>query len=134
MAKRKPREINKTERAQLLRNEYVHDVSRYTIRFTEEGKMRIWEGVRSGKSCLKVLFEMGIPPIDHVYDIAKRLPHVLKRELAQKGSFARFSGASYVDPAEPKTEKEARLLEELLLKEQELEFLKKITAKANGGK
>ena len=132
MAKNKAKYIGNAERARLLRNPYVRNVTHYSIQFTEEGKMKIWEGVKTGKSCLKVLFELGIPPTDHVYVIAKRLPHVLKRELEAKGNFVRTSQASYVGEPEPSSDAEARLREELLLKEQELELLKKIMRKANG--
>lgn len=133
MAKKKAAPITNLDRARLLKCPYVYNATKHSIAFTEEGKRRIWEGLLSGKSCVRVLLEdLGLPPVDHVYDIAKRLPHVLKRELQTKGSFERKSQRAYGGLPIPGDEAEKARMEELLLKEQELEFLKKITRKANG--
>ena len=134
MGRGKSRVISEADRAMLLSNKYIHAVSRCRVVFTEEGKATVWDGLRSGKSCIKALYEMGFPPTDFVSDMARTLPVRLRKEIPRKGHFssARVSRADGTGPAQTATEE--RLREELLLKEQELEFLKKITAKANGAR
>ncbi|MBO5528198.1 MAG: hypothetical protein J6A47_02625 [Bacilli bacterium] len=134
MAKPKARAMTNAERSKLLLSPYIRNATPHSIQFTEEAKWLIWEKVTQGKSCVKVLLEdLKLPPIGHVYDIAGRLPANLKKELDRKGTFARLRpGPSYSKPLA--REEEERLREKLLLDSQELEFLKKITAKANGGR
>lgn len=135
MAKNKSRKMTNAERSRLLKNPYVYNATPHSIRFTEEGKWKIWEGLLSGKSCIRVLLDdVGLPPIDHVFDMSRHLARKLKRELAEKGSFSRVDKREYAGVQVPKSEEEARLREELLIKSQELEFVKKITRKARGGK
>jgi hypothetical protein len=127
--------MTNAERARLLKNSYVRNATPHSIQFTEEGKRVIWKRVLEGKPCIKVLLEdIGLPPINHVYDIAGRLPFNLKKELERKGTFARLRSAPSCDGIEMKDASDESLREELLLKQQELEFLKKITKKANGGR
>ena len=123
------------ERARLLKSPYVRNATPHSIQFTEEGKREIWKRVLEGKSCIKILLEdIGLPPIDHVYDIARRLPSTLKKELERKGTFARLRSAPSCGEIAMKDASDESLREELLLKQQELEFLKKITKKASGGR
>ena len=112
MAGKKKRKITNLERSRLLKNPYVYNATAHSIRFTEEGKWKIWEGLLSGKSCIRVLLDdVGLPPIDHVYDMSRHLAHKLKRELAEKGSFARVDRREYAGVPIPKSAEEERTSE-----------------------
>ena len=85
MAKKKAAPITNLDRARLLKCPYVYNATKHSIAFTEEGKRRIWEGLLSGKSCVRVLLEdLGLPPVDHVYDCMRRSTSIGRGQNCQR--------------------------------------------------
>ena len=124
--------ISLEERKALIKNQYVYNVTEYCIIFTEEGKDIMYSKLLEGKSIIKIFDEMGIPFTDHILPKFRYFGKELKKEYARKGSFKRhYSFAPINDGLDGIRNKKIDELEKkLLLKEQELSFLKKITEAA----
>ena len=120
------------ERKILLQNKYIFDVTDHNIYFNEEGKKFIYDHVTSGMSITKTLMAMEIPitPI-----IQKRKRHIRDSIIAQYkkyGNFkTRYNSLNIVPISASSSASEFKKVKELedklLVKEQELNFLKKIT-------
>ena len=125
------REIPFETRIELLKNQYIYDVTKTSIQFTEEGKTKMFQEFKKGKSVRKVLSELGIIVSPLILEKTKHLKSYLTKEFKRKGNFKRkniklvLPQAEQINKIKDKTKEE--LVAELAIKNQELNFLKKIT-------
>lgn len=131
----RPQEIPFEVRVELLKNEYIYDVTRTSIQFTEEAKNKIFAEYKNGKSTRKILSELGIIVSPLILAKTKHLKAYLTKEYKRKGNFKRknvkINLPSTTEVAKIKEKSKDELVNELAIKNQEIAFLKKIT-KATG--
>ena len=127
----KLKEFSIDERIELLKNKYIYDVTKTCILFTEEGKEKLFEEYKNGKSTRKILTEMGIKTTEIVISKTRHLRGYLNKEYKRKGNFKRkHFKIDYVKPiniSKFKDKTKEELATELELRNQEIDFLKKIT-------
>lgn len=127
----KPLEIPFEIRVELLKNEYIYDVTKTCIQFTEEGKNKIFQEFKNGKSIRKILSELGIIVSPLILAKTKHLKNYLTRQYKLHGNFKRRNSKIIVpqntEINKIKEKSKEELVNELAIKNQELAFLKKIT-------
>ena len=118
-------------RIELLKNPYIYDVTKTGIQFTEEAKNKIYKAFKEGKSTRKILTELGIIISPLIISKTAHLKTYLTKELKQKGNFKRKVKIKEMPELEDvnklKEKSKDELANELAIKNQELDFLKKIT-------
>lgn len=132
MRKRNP--IPDDERMEIIKNEYVYDVSATNVYFTEEGKRRIYGGRMDGMSPAKIFLGMGLPISGILGKRGRNIVNAIVSNYRKRGTFeCKYGRKRRGEPAawNASADKRVRELEEMLaVKEQELSFLKKITETA----
>lgn len=76
------REIPFETRIELLKNQYIYDVTKTSIQFTEEGKIKMFQEFKKGKSVRKVLSELGIIVSPLILEKTKHLKVILQKNLS----------------------------------------------------
>lgn len=118
-------------RIELLKNPYIYDVTKTGIQFTEEAKNKIYKAFKEGKSTRKILTELGIIISPLIISKTAHLKAYLTKELKRKGNFKRKVKIKEMPKLEDvnklKEKSKDELANELAIKNQELDFLKKIT-------
>lgn len=127
----KLQEIPFEVRVELLKNEYIYDVTKTSIQFTEEAKNKIFQEYKNGKSTRKILTELGLIVSPLILAKTKHLKAYLTKEYKKKGNFKRkivkITLPSSTEISKIKEKSKDELVNELAIKNQELAFLKKIT-------
>lgn len=137
MPKRDP--IPEAERMEIIKSEYVYDVTATNIYFTEDGRRHIYDEYMAGKSPTKIFMGMGLPVSGVLGKRARNIAMTIARDYRKKGTFeCKYRRGQRGEPSHPSSEsadKRIRELEErLAIKEQELSFLKKITKAAGSAR
>ena len=133
----KPRKtIPEEERKELLNNPYIFDVTTCNIYFNKEGKKFIYEHLSSEMSITKTLLTMGIKLTPIIESRKNYIRNSIMKEGKGNPSFERKHQSSQKpltstsdDQFESKRIKE--LEDKLVIKEQELLFLKKLPRRSN---
>ena len=127
----KLQEIPFEVRVELLKNEYIYDVTKTSIQFTEEAKNKIFQEYKNGKSTRKILTELGLIVSPLILAKTKHLKAYLTKEYKKKGNFKRkivkITLPSSTEISKIKEKSKDELVNELAIKNQELAFFKKIT-------
>jgi len=121
------------EKELLIKNKYIYDVTEYAVMLTEEGKEFVYDGYCEGRSVRKSFSLMGIPFTPAIERMVPRLIDYLVVVKKRNGNFARkrhFKNKATIDKKYDYKEVD-KLRHKLLVKEQEIEFLKKITKTEN---
>ena len=118
-------------RIELLKNPYIYDVTKTGIQFTEEAKNKFYKAFKEEKSTRKILTELGIIISPLIISKTAHLKVYLTKELKRKGNFKRKVKIKEMPKLEDvnklKEKSKDELANELANKNQELDFLKKIT-------
>ena len=123
------KKFNEEEMNHLRASSYVLDVSPSIVHFTAEFKKKFWEAVLAGKKPRDIVIELGIDPNILGDTRMNGLKGMIKNEVkAGKGfrdldTYNKYLGG-YITP-----ECRIKYLEQqLIYKEQEIQFLKKIVS------
>ena len=123
------KKFTEEEMKHLRASSYVLDVSPSIVHFTAEFKKKFWEAILAGKKPRDIVIEMGIDP-DILGKIRMNgLKGMIKNEVkAGKGFRDLDTYNKYLDGYITPEGRIKYLEQQLVYKEQEIEFLKKIVS------
>jgi phosphopantothenoylcysteine synthetase/decarboxylase len=123
------KKFTEEEMKHLRASSYVLDVSPSIVHFTAEFKKKFWEAILAGKKLRDIVIEMGIDP-DILGKIRMNgLKGMIKNEVkAGKGFRDLDTYNKYLDGYITPEGRIKYLEQQLVYKEQEIEFLKKIVS------
>lgn len=123
------KKFTEEEMKHLRSSSYVLDVSPSIVHFTAEFKKKFWEAILAGKKPRDIVIEMGIDP-DILGKIRMNgLKGMIKNEVkAGKGFRDLDTYNKYLDGYITPEGRIKYLEQQLVYKEQEIEFLKKIVS------
>lgn len=123
------KKFTEEEMKHLRSSSYVLDVSPRIVHFTAEFKKKFWEAILAGKKPRDIVIEMGIDP-DILGEIRMNgLKGMIKNEVkAGKGFRDLDTYNKYLDGYITPEGRIKYLEQQLVYKEQEIEFLKKIVS------
>lgn len=123
------KKFTEEEMKHLRSSSYVLDVSPSIVHFTAEFKKKFWEAILAGKKPRDIVIEMGIDP-DILGEIRMNgLKGMIKNEVkAGKGFRDLDTYNKYLDGYITPEGRIKYLEQQLVYKEQEIEFLKKIVS------